>query len=86
MKAFNHKTSEFKEKPYLLFMAWAVSFALGVFFIFLWSPLPPRKLAMGGYDEYQNLALLLADGNSYPTMERIWGYPYFLSHDLSFIW
>lgn len=79
MEPFNHRTSEFKEKPCLLFMAWAISFALGVFFIFFWSPLPPRKLTMGGYDEYQNLALLLADGKSYPTMARIWGYPYFLA-------
>lgn len=78
MVEFYHKRN-FKEKSWILFLAWAISFALGMFFIFVWSPLPPQKLTLSGYDNYNGLAFFMADGKSYPTMERIWGYPYFLA-------
>ncbi|MFC1614849.1 glycosyltransferase family 39 protein, partial [Gemmatimonadota bacterium] len=52
------------------------SIALGLFFVFVWSPLPYK---WEGFDGYYNLGLLLARGEAYPTMHRIWGYPFFLA-------
>ncbi|MBN2288901.1 MAG: glycosyltransferase family 39 protein [Candidatus Glassbacteria bacterium] len=58
--------------------AWAaamVSAATGLFFIFVWSPLP---FGWKGFDGYYGLGLGLARGEGYPTMFRTWGYPLFL--------
>ena len=52
-----------------------ISVVLGLFFIFVWSPLP---FGWEGYDGYYDLGKSLAGGNGYPTMYRIWGYPFFL--------
>jgi Dolichyl-phosphate-mannose-protein mannosyltransferase len=52
------------------------SIALGLFSLFVWSPLPYN---WEGFDGYYNLGLSLARGEAYPTMHRIWGYPFFLA-------
>src|SRR5262245_62030167 len=52
----------------------AISLALGLFFIFLWAPHP---WGWEGFDHYHQLALTLAAGQPFPTMEVPWGYAYF---------
>ena len=52
------------------------SAALGFAFIFVWSPLP---WAWKGIDEYYAIALSVAHGAPFPTMDRVWGYVYFLA-------
>jgi Dolichyl-phosphate-mannose-protein mannosyltransferase len=52
------------------------SFALGLFFIFIWSPLP---WGWKGIDFYYEIALSVARGAPFPTMHLVWGYVYFLA-------
>ena len=54
--------------------ACAISFALGLSFIFVWAPHP---WGWEGFDHYHQLALTLAAGQPFPTMEVPWGYAYF---------
>ncbi len=54
----------------------AVSFALSLFFIFVWSPLP---WGWQGIDGYREMALSLARGESFATIHVPWGYPYFVA-------
>jgi hypothetical protein len=54
--------------------ACAISLALGLFFIFVWAPHP---WGWEGFDHYHQLALTLAAGQPFPTMEVPWGYAYF---------
>jgi hypothetical protein len=56
--------------------ACALSFAIGLFFLFVWAPHPWGR---EGFDHYHELALTVADGQSFPTMEVPWGYAYFLA-------
>ena len=51
-------------------------FAIGLFFIFVWAPQP---WGWQGFDHYHELALALARGGSFRTMEVPWGYAYFLA-------
>jgi hypothetical protein len=53
-----------------------MSLALGLFFIFVWAPHPWGWL---GFDHYHDIALEIADGRPFPTMEVPWGYAYFLA-------
>jgi hypothetical protein len=53
-----------------------VSFALGLFFTFVWSPLP---WGWEGIDHYHDQAISLAAGNPFETTDVPWGYAYFLA-------
>lgn len=56
--------------------ACVASLGLGLFFIFVWSPQP---WGWEGFDHYHELALEVARGRPFPTMEVPWGYAYFLA-------
>ena len=56
--------------------ACALSLILGLFFIFIWSPLP---WGWKGIDFYYEIALSVAGGAPFPTMHLVWGYVYFLA-------
>ena len=57
-----------------VYAACAASLALGAFFVFVWAPHP---WGWEGFDHYHQLALTLAAGEPFPTMEVPWGYAYF---------
>ena len=57
-------------------LACAISLALGLFFIFVWAPHP---WGWGGFDHYHEIAIDLARGRPFPTMEVPWAYAYFLA-------
>jgi hypothetical protein len=59
-----------------VYAASAASFALGLFFIFVWTPLPWGWKGIDGYDQ---IALGLARGEPFPTIHIVWGYAYFLA-------
>src|SRR4051812_7953071 len=56
--------------------ACAASLALGLTFIFVRSPQP---WGWEGFDHYHEIALTVARGQPFPTMEVPWGYAYFLA-------
>jgi hypothetical protein len=58
----------------LVAAACGASLALGLFFVFVWAPHP---WGWEGFDRYHELALTLAAGQPFPTMEVPWGYAYF---------
>lgn len=60
----------------LILVACGMSLTLGLFFIFVWAPHP---WGHEGFDHYHQLALTLASGGAFPTMEVPWGYAYFLA-------
>jgi len=62
--------------PLTAYITALISAALGLFFIFVWSPLP---WGWEGFDDYYELGLKMARGEGYPTMFRIWGYPAYLA-------
>lgn len=53
-----------------------LSLAIGLVFLFVRAPHP---WGWNGFDHYHELALTLASGRPFPTMEVPWGYAYFLS-------
>ncbi len=53
-----------------------LSFLIGLLFLFVRAPHP---WGWNGFDHYHELALALASGQPFPTMEVPWGYAYFLS-------
>ncbi len=57
-------------------LACLLSLAIGLFFLFVRAPHP---WGWNGFDHYHELALALASGQPFPTMEVPWGYAYFLS-------
>src|SRR6266852_7054158 len=59
-----------------VYAACAASLSMGVFFIFVWAPHP---WGHEGFDNYHQLALRLAAGRQFPTMDVPWGYAYFLA-------
>ena len=59
-----------------VYAAGAISLALGLFFTFVWSPLP---WGWHGIDFYYEIATSLARGAPFPTMHIPWGYAYFLA-------
>ena len=63
-------------KESTVYAACIVTLALGVFFIFVWAPHP---WGWEGIDQYHQLALEVAAGRPFPTMEVPWGYAYFLA-------
>ena len=64
------------DNPRTVYAACAVSLALGLSFIFVWSPLP---WGWHGIDFYYEIATSLAHGSPFPTMHIVWGYAYFLA-------
>jgi hypothetical protein len=56
--------------------ACAVTGVLGLIFLFVWAPQP---WGWEGFDQYHQLALTVARGEPFPTMEVPWGYAYFLA-------
>lgn len=54
----------------------AISLVLGLFFIFVWSPLPFGWL---GIDHYDDRAVRLAAGEPFDTTDVPWGYSYYLA-------
>jgi hypothetical protein len=52
------------------------SLLLGLFFVFVWTPLP---WGWKGIDFYYEIALSVARGEPFPTTDRVWGYVYFLA-------
>jgi dolichyl-phosphate-mannose-protein mannosyltransferase len=59
-----------------VYAASAASLVLGLFFIFVWSPLPWGWKGIDGYDA---ISLDLAHGKPFPTIHIVWGYAYFLA-------
>ena len=53
-----------------------LSLAIGLVFLFVRAPHP---WGWNGFDNYHELALALASGRSFPTIEVPWGYTYFLA-------
>jgi len=53
-----------------------LSLLIGLLFLFVRAPHP---WGWNGFDHYHELALALASGQPFPTMEVPWGYAYFLS-------
>jgi hypothetical protein len=58
------------------YFACGVSFALSLFFIFVWAPHP---WGWEGFDHYYEISRLLASGQPFPTTDVPWGYAYFLA-------
>ena len=59
-----------------VYLACAATLAIGLFFIFVRAPHP---WGTEGFDHYHELALTIAAGRPFPTMEVPWGYAYFLA-------
>jgi len=59
-----------------VYAACAVTFAIGLVFIFVRAPHP---WGVEGFDHYHQLALTVASGRMFPTMDVPWGYAYFLA-------
>ena len=55
--------------PAIVYAACAVTFSLGLFFIFVWTPLP---WGWHGIDFYYENALALARGESFGTTKITW--------------
>ncbi|HUK32966.1 MAG TPA: glycosyltransferase family 39 protein [Vicinamibacterales bacterium] len=53
-----------------------LSLTIGLLFLFVRAPHP---WGWNGFDHYHELALELASGQPFPTMEVPWGYAYFLA-------
>ncbi len=64
------------DSPRTIYVAAAVTLALGLFFTFVWAPHP---WGWKGIDSYHDLARSLARGESFPTMKVPWGYSYFVA-------
>jgi hypothetical protein len=61
------------------FVPWiaaGVSLALGLLFVFVRAPHP---WGWEGIDHYRELGRALARGEGFPTIDRLWGYPFFLA-------
>src|SRR5436190_2224808 len=64
------------ERRSTVYAACLASLALGLFFIFVWTPLP---WGWKGIDDYGRIAMSLARGEPFPTVHLVWGYAYFLA-------
>lgn len=64
------------DRPGLVWMACAASFAIGLFFLFVWSPLP---WGWEGIDFYNDRAIRLAAGLPFETTDVPWGYAYYVA-------
>ena len=59
-----------------VYLAAAITLGLGLFFLFVWSPLPWGWL---GIDHYDDRARRLAAGQPFDTTDVPWGYAYYLA-------
>jgi dolichyl-phosphate-mannose-protein mannosyltransferase len=59
-----------------IYVACAASFIIGLLFVFVWAPHP---WGWQGFDDYYDYGRSLARGEAFPTMDRPWGYAYFLA-------
>jgi hypothetical protein len=59
-----------------VYVAAAIALVLGLFFLFVWSPLPWGWL---GIDHYDDRARRLAAGEPFDTIDVPWGYAYYLA-------
>src|SRR5512138_1239034 len=64
----------FPRRGQIVAAASAATLAIGLFFVFVWAPHP---WGWEGFDHYHELALTLASGRTFPTIEVPWGYAYF---------
>ena len=64
------------DSPRTVYAACAISLAIGLFFIFVWAPHPWGR---EGFDHYHDIAIALAGGAPFPTMEVPWAYAYFVA-------
>jgi hypothetical protein len=71
-----HVVEALLERRSTVYAACAASFLLGLFFIFVWTPLP---WGWKGIDDYGRIAMSLAHGEPFPTVHLVWGYAYFLA-------
>lgn len=62
--------------PRLPLVASLVSLGLGLGFVFVWAPHP---WGWFGIDQYHQIAIDLASGQPFPTLDVPWGYGYFLA-------
>jgi Dolichyl-phosphate-mannose-protein mannosyltransferase len=62
--------------PRTVYAACAISLTIGLFFIFVWAPHPWGR---EGFDHYHDIAIALARGGAFPTMEVPWAYAYFVA-------
>ena len=62
--------------PWAVVAACLLSLVIGLRFLFVRAPHP---WGWNGFDHYHELALALASGQPFPTMEVPWGYAYFLA-------
>lgn len=62
--------------PRLPMAASLVSLVLGLIFVFVWAPHP---WGWYGIDQYHQIAIDLANGQPFPTIDVPWGYGYFLA-------
>jgi hypothetical protein len=69
-------TGDLPRPDVFVYGACGVSLVLGLLFIFVWAPHP---WGWEGFDHYHDLALDIARGRPFPTMEVPWGYAYFLA-------
>lgn len=65
-----------ERQPRIVYAACGGSLVLGLFFVFVQAPHP---WGWEGFDHYHQLALDLARGKPFSTMEVPWGYAYFLA-------
>jgi hypothetical protein len=64
------------ERRSTVYGACAVSFAIGLFFVFVWAPHP---WGHEGFDHYYQFALTVVAGRPFPTLDYPWGYAYYLA-------
>src|ERR1700674_4400131 len=72
----NRRLERALDSHWTVYAACAISLALGLFFIFVWAPHP---WGWGGFDHYHEIAIDLARGRPFPTMDVPWAYAYFLA-------
>src|SRR5690242_12184847 len=59
-----------------VWIACGASLLIGLVFVFVWAPHP---WGWRGFDEYHDLGLALARGEPFSTIDRPWGYAYYLA-------
>jgi hypothetical protein len=64
------------DRPGLVWIACGASLAIGLFFLFVWSPLP---WGWEGIDFYNDRAMRLAAGLPFDTTDVPWGYAYYVA-------
>src|SRR5881409_40415 len=64
------------DADWAVYASCAVSLVCGLFFIFVWAPHP---WGWRGFDHYHDIALEVASGRPFSTMDIPWAYTYFLA-------